>query len=229
MNQVFIKASVLIDSERNISSTGRSLRVTLAGIDELSGKRFYVPAFFCGEALDVLMNAAKSALEGTRKRPIVIEGVGSVVTDTFRNEAGQKVILNRVKIASAPEILSSSLKMEEDSKGQLILAKAAIAAEFTGELVNAPRKPGQYGQMVLLKEPVRGGAYVFARIPAELPLSGSKGDQVKLEGRVTRLYPRGKDQPGEIGFFVNSLAADAVAAPGQPVNAGASALEDVPF
>src|SRR5690625_1545121 len=208
MNEASVKASVMVDPKQKfVLGESKRLRVTLSGVCEATGKAFYVPAELYGKALKAFLeNGGENALKNERKRPVVIEGKGWLATDSFTGRNGERVYWTRVKIASEPKFLSSSLKMVENARGELILAKASLTAKFSGKLQYDADEPSeQFGQRLLVREDRRAGSMIFVRVPVDLATTGSQGSSVSLEGRISRMYPRGTDAPSQVGIFAHSL------------------------
>lgn len=222
-NEVAFTAVVQLDPKKAISSTGKSARGTLTGISP-EGVSFYITALFIGAALEKI----KAFLAKGVSTPLIVEGIGSLVNNRFAGSDGQRVTEVLVKVGDFEE-KSSRLKTVKDKKGQLRLAKGYATGVFHGAALRDSRPSGQYGQMALLKEEAEDrGAFVFSRIPSEHELSFKKGDVLQVQGRVTSLYPKGKDNKPETGIIVASVAV--AGAPATSVlEQGGNTSADVPF
>lgn len=204
--------------------TAKRVRFDLAGNDA-NGKAFFIRCIAQGDAFEKL----KPLVEGENKTPVHIEGAGSLFTNSF--EAQGKTVREIVVAVDTFKRLPNA-KTVKDSKGQARLAEGSITATFTGETLRDARKPGEYGSMMLLRQ-IDGNIKRFVFVRVSDGLSYEKGDIITIENaRVTRLYPRGKDNAPETGLMATSDQVTVQSANGstkasQKVAATASAATDV--
>ena len=205
-NRVSFKAVVQFGT-KVISSTGKSARAVLAGVD---GVAFFVPALFLGEALAII----KAHLAGDTDKLLIVEGEGSFTMDRYTRSDGEKVFAPVLKVESVKP-LRANLKTIEASNGGVRLANGKMRTVFDGVLVADSRDPHpEFGQKLLLKEQTadRKAAFVFVRVPTAQAITAKKGQALTVEGRVTRLFPNGKEKGPETGIAAASIKlSDAIA------------------
>lgn len=216
--------------------TAKRVRFDLAGNDE-SGKAFYVRCIAQGDAFQKL----KPLVEGDNKALVHVEGAGALFTNSFETQDGKTVREIVVLVDSFKRLPNA--KTVKDSKGQARLADGHVTATFSGVTLRDAKEPGEYGSLVLLRQDDgKIKRFVFMRVTDGL--SYEKDDQITVTGaRVTRLYPRGKDNGSELGLMATSDQIVVQSANGSPasntkVAATASApvaddnfgeAEDLPF